>query len=294
MLESSTVSLFTSYQPLLFSLAYRMLGSVQDAEDIVQEVYITMNEKSVQNVQNVKAYLCKIVTNRCIDELKSARKKRETYVGPWLPEPIVNEKLESDPANKYVMKESISTAYLLLLEQLSETERAVFLLREVLQYNYEDIADAVGKTSANCRQIFLRAKNALGAHPEYHKRPSEKAVTITEQFVSAITSGDVSTLLRLLAVDAKLLSDGGGKTKAALLPILGAERIARFCMGVMSKTTQKITYTLQQVNGGPGMLIYMDGRLYGVISFNVQNEQIQDLYFIVNPEKLVHVKQVQR
>jgi RNA polymerase sigma-70 factor (ECF subfamily) len=271
-----------------------MLGSVQDAEDIVQEAYITINEKSVQKVQNVKAYLCKIVTNRCIDELKSARKKRETYVGSWLPEPILNDKPDSDPANKYDLKESISTAYLLLLEQLSETERAVFLLREVLQYNYEDIADVVGKTSANCRQIFLRAKKALGAHPEYHKTPSKKAVTITEQFVSAIIAGDVSTLLRLLAVDARLLSDGGGKTKAALLPILGAERIARFCMGVMSKTTQKITYTLQQVNGGPGMLIFMDGRLYGVISFNVQNEHIQDLYFIVNPDKLGHVKKVQQ
>jgi RNA polymerase sigma-70 factor (ECF subfamily) len=271
-----------------------MLGSVQDAEDIVQDAYITLNEISIDNVQNVKAYLCKIVTNRCIDELKSARKKRETYVGPWLPEPILNGKPDSDPSVKYDVKESISTAYLLLLEQLSETERAVFLLREVLQYNYEDIADVVGKTSANCRQIFLRAKKALGTHPEYHKAPSEKAATITEQFVTAIMSGDVNSLLRLLAVDAKLLSDGGGKTKAALLPIFGAERIARFCMGIMAKTTETITYTLHKVNGGPGMVIYMNDQLYGVLSFNVQNEKIHELYFMVNPDKLGHVKQVQQ
>lgn len=282
-----TEQLFITYKPLLFSLAYRMLGSVQDAEDIVQDAYITWSVQTLNQVQNPKAYLCKIVTNRCIDLLKSARKQREAYVGPWLPEPLLTDNNE-DPALHYVMKESLSTAYLLLLEQLSETERAVFLLREVLEYDYHLIAEVVGKSSSNCRQIFHRAKKAIGNHTIAQYSPP-KASALTEQFVSAVVSGNVSKLLSLLAVDAKLLSDGGGKTKAALVPIMGSERISRFYMGIMAKTKEDFSFKYTIVNGEPGIVLYAEQRVFGVLSFQIKNDLIQTIYWVVNPDKLTHL-----
>lgn len=282
-----TEQLFITYKSLLFSLAYRMLGSVQDAEDIVQDAYITWSEQTLNQVQNPKAYLCKIVTNRCIDLLKSARKQREAYVGPWLPEPLLTDK-NDDPALHYVMKESLSTAYLLLLEQLSETERAVFLLREVLEYDYHLIAEVVGKSSSNCRQIFHRAKKAIGNHTIVQSSPP-KASALTEQFVSAVVSGNVSKLLSLLAVDAKLLSDGGGKTKAALVPIMGSERISRFYMGIMAKAKEDFSFKYTIVNGEPGIILYAEQRVFGVLSFQIKNDLIQTIYWVVNPDKLTHI-----
>ncbi|MBH0170124.1 RNA polymerase sigma-70 factor [Fictibacillus sp. 18YEL24] len=285
--DVQTELLFTTYKPLLFSLAYRMLGSVQDAEDIVQDAYITWSEQEMDLVQNPKPYLCKIVTNRCLDLLRSARKQRETYVGPWLPEPLLAENKE-DPALQYVMKESLSTAYLLLLEQLSETERAVFLLREVLEYDYRFISEMVGKSSSNCRQIFHRAKKAIGNHTTSTMSPP-KASALTEQFVAAVVSGNVSNLLNLLAVDAKLISDGGGKIKAALVPILGAERISRFYMGIMAKTTEDFSFKYTNVNGEPGIVLYVEQQVFGVLSLQIKNDLIQTIYWVVNPDKLTHI-----
>lgn len=287
--ETQPEQLFMLHRPLLFSLAYRMLGSVHDAEDIIQEAYFTLSETSIEQVQNPKAYLCKIVTNRCIDLLKSARKKRETYVGPWLPEPLIIDS-EKDPEQNYMMKESISTAYLLLLEQLSETERAVFLLREVLQYDYDSIAEVVGKSSTNCRQIFHRARKAVGNHLASDQIPTQRAAALTEQFVTAIVSGNVNKLLSLLAVDATLLSDGGGKTKAAVFPILGAERIVRFYMGILAKFPEDFSYKFTTVNGEPGIILYVENKVFGVISLHIQNGLIHQIYWVVNPEKLTHIK----
>lgn len=287
--ETQPEQLFMLHRPLLFSLAYRMLGSVHDAEDIIQEAYFTLSETSIEQMQNPKAYLCKIVTNRCIDLLKSARKKRETYVGPWLPEPLIIDS-EKDPEQNYMMKESISTAYLLLLEQLSETERAVFLLREVLQYDYDSIAEVVGKSSTNCRQIFHRARKAVGNHRASDQIPTPRAAALTEQFVTAIVSGNVNKLLSLLAVDATLLSDGGGKTKAAVLPILGAERIVRFYMGILAKFTEDFSYKFTTVNGDPGIILYVENKVFGVLSLHIQNGLIHQIYWVVNPEKLTHIK----
>jgi RNA polymerase sigma-70 factor, ECF subfamily len=285
---NKTEQLFLVHRPLLFSLAYRMLGSVQDAEDIVQDAFITLNGTSTEHIESPKAYLCKIVTNRCIDLLKSARKQRETYVGPWLPEPLITDN-ENDPVQNYVMKESLSTAYLLLLEQLSETERAVFLLREVLQYDYETIADIVGKSSSNCRQIFHRAKKAIGNRSHKTDMTPAKANALTEQFVSAVITGNVSKLLSLLAVDSTLLSDGGGKTKAALFPIMGAERISRFYKGILAKATGDFSFKITRVNDEPGIILYLDNKVFGVLSLQIQDNFIQNIYLVVNPEKLTHI-----
>ena len=164
--EDFPESLYSTYKPLLFSLAYRMLGSVMDAEDIVHESFLALRKTGWEHVCNIRAYLCKIVTNRCLDHLRSSANKRELYPGPWLPEPLVGEAgsvgEENDPLQSYVHKESLATAYMLLLQQLSYVERAVFLLREALQYDYDEIADIVGKSSVNCRQIYHRAKRSLG------------------------------------------------------------------------------------------------------------------------------------
>ncbi|MGG1575179.1 RNA polymerase sigma-70 factor [Fictibacillus sp. NRS-1165] len=284
-----TEMLYINHHPLLFSLAYRMLGSVQDAEDIIQDTFITLNGAKVEHIQNIKAYLCKMVTNCCIDRLKSARKKREQYVGEWLPEPLLteNDRIE-DPAYQMFMKESVSMAYLLLLEQLSETERAVFLLKEVLQYSYEDIAEMVGKSSTNCRQIFHRAKKSIG-RPSEERKMTKKASSLTEQFVRALTSGDTGALLSLLSVDATLITDGGGKTKAAIFPIFGAERISRFYQGILPKIPKDISYTSTSVNGGPGMILKEGERVYAVMSFQIQNNSIQNIYTVMNPEKLTHI-----
>ncbi|WP_226536742.1 RNA polymerase sigma-70 factor [Fictibacillus halophilus] len=285
---NETEQLFMVHRPLLFSLAYRMLGSVQDAEDIVQEAYLTLSETTTEHVLNPKAYLCKMVTNRCIDLLKSAKKQRESYTGPWLPEPLLIDDKE-DPAQNYIMKESLSTAYLLLLEQLSETERAVFLLREALQYDYDAIADVVGKSSTNCRQIYHRAKKAVGNHRRSDPLTPAKAHALSEQFVSAVITGNVSKLLSLLAVDATLLSDGGGKTKAALFPILGAERISRFYMGILAKTTEDFSFEYTTVNGDPGIVLYIESQVYGVLSLHVQDDLIKKIYWVANPDKLSHI-----
>ncbi len=284
-----TEMLYTTHRPLLFSLAYRMLGSVQDAEDIIQDTFIALNGTEAEHIQNIKAYLCKMVTNRCIDRLKSARKKREQYVGDWLPEPLLTENTQSeDPAHQMFMKESVSMAYLLLLQQLSETERAVFLLKEVLQYSYEDIAEMVGKSSTNCRQIFHRAKKSIGS-PSEEKKITKKGASLTEQFFRALTSGDTDTLLSLLSVDATLATDGGGKIKAAIFPILGADRISRFYQGILPKLPKDVSYTFTTVNSEPGMILTVGGRVYAVMSLHIENNRIQNIYSVMNPDKLTHI-----
>ncbi|MZQ82406.1 RNA polymerase sigma-70 factor [Paenibacillus sp. 5J-6] len=294
--------MYTAYKPLLFTLAYRMLGSVMDAEDIVQETFLYMNERNPQGIQNPKAYLCKMVTNRCIDNLRSASKIREVYVGPWLPEPLVGtERARDAPELFYTQKESLSTAYLLLLQQLTWVERAVFLLREVLQYDYEEIADIVEKSSVNCRQIFRRAKSAISAFANQDdenmgmgsirlKQPVEdQANAIVEQFVHALISGNMAQLLSIVKTEAVLYSDGGGKVRAAIRPIEGAERIAMFLSGVLSKVPSGFSFELATVNGQLGVVAYQDRQPNNVMTFHIEDGQIAAVYLVVNPDKLRHV-----
>ena len=191
-----TEQLYEAYQPLLFSLAYRILGSVMDAEDIVQDVFISLNNiEDPQSIENMKAYLCKMATNRSIDKLRSAH-KRNVYVGMWLPEPIVEE--SDEPSKSFIMKESLSTAYLLLLQQLSEVERIVFILREVFSYEYEEIASIVDKSSVNCRKIFQRARKSMLEKPKQSKLSTEKMASYVEKFVSSLQCGDAEGMLEVL------------------------------------------------------------------------------------------------
>ncbi|WP_183604580.1 RNA polymerase sigma-70 factor [Paenibacillus phyllosphaerae] len=292
-----TEQLYVEYRSLLVGLAYRMLGSASDAEDIVQDAFIALAELSGEQVRNMKAYLCKMVSNRCIDRLRSARHKRELYVGPWLPEPVMTDQTSSglnDPQDRYVFKESLSTAYLLLLQQLSWTERAVFLLREVMQFEYDEIADIVGKSSTNCRQIFRRAKRSIGEMPIATGVVQARTTELVQRFTSALASGSIPQLLEVLADDAVLQSDGGGKVRAAVNPINGADRISRFFFGILSKADASYSFELREFNGLTGIVTYTGGQVHGVLTFRAEEERITNLYYVVNPEKLAHLVELSK
>ncbi|PFO80515.1 sigma-70 family RNA polymerase sigma factor [Bacillus cereus] len=280
--------LYQLYKPLLFSLAYRMLGSVMDAEDIVHDTFLSLSQiEEKESVDNVKAYLCKMVTNRAIDKLRSAAHKRNVYVGVWLPEPLVEE--SDDSSMTYIMKESISTAYLLLLEQLSEVERAVFILREVFGYDYDEIASIVEKSSVNCRQIFHRARKSVLAKPKPSKLNTKQMAEYVEQFVASLRRGDVQEMLAILKTDAIFKSDGGGKVTTASKPIYTSERIVRLFSGIIKKLPEEHSITFKMVNGIPGVIVNVNNHATYVLSFEFQEEKIASIYMMVNPEKLIHL-----
>jgi len=300
-------TLYNAYKPLLFSLAYRMLGSVMDAEDVVHESFLALRKSGMDHVENVRAYLCKISTNRCLDLLQSSAKKRELYPGPWLPEPLVGEACRTaeaaDPLQSYVDKESLGTAYLLLLQQLSYVERAVFLLREALQFDYDEIADIVGKSSVNCRQIYHRAKSSLGnrltfdggtvatADRELPDRPaaSGQEARLVERFVHALANADVGELMNVLSTDAALLMDGGGKVVALPRPIWGSRRISAFLATLPAKLPSEAIVHLAEINGRLGAVVQAGEQTIAVLSFHMENGRIAEIYVVVNPEKLRHV-----
>lgn len=278
--------IYQDYKPLLFSLAYRMLGSVMDAEDIVHESFVTFEKlKDSKSITSVKAYLCKITTNRCIDHLRSAAHKRETYVGTWLPEPIV-EDYYNDPAHSYFMKESISTAYIMLLQQLSEVERAVFLLREVFQYEYHEIASIVDKSSTNCRQIFHRAKKSLVYEPNVYQQDYQQISSYVERFTAALQNGEISEMMKMLQKDAIFYADGGGKVTTALKPIYTADGITHLFLNVIKKLPEGAVFKFKQVNGGPGIVVMINGYLAYVVSFEFKEGKINSIYMVANPDKL--------
>ncbi|CAG9613651.1 ECF RNA polymerase sigma factor SigJ [Bacillus rhizoplanae] len=278
--------IYQDYKPLLFSLAYRMLGSVMDAEDIVHESFVTFAKlKDSKSITSVKAYLCKITTNCCIDHLRSAAHKRETYVGTWLPEPIVEDYLD-DPANSYFMKESLSTAYIMLLQQLSEVERAVFLLREVFQYEYDEIASMVDKSSTNCRQIFHRAKKGLVYEPNVYQQDYQHFSNYVERFTAALQNGEISEMIQMLQKDAIFYADGGGKVTTTLKPIYTADRITRLFLNVIKRLPEGAMFKFKKVNGGPGVVIMINGYLAYVVSFEFKEGKINSIYMVANPDKL--------
>lgn len=280
---------FEKHRPLLFSIAYRMLGSVADAEDVVQEVYLRWRGASeVEEVRSPRAYLSTVVTRLSIDRLRSARAKREEYVGPWLPEPLV---AESDaegatPSGAVELEESLSMAFLVLLESLSPTERAVFLLREVFGYGYGEIARIVGKGETNTRQIAHRARSAVEARrPRFDPSP-EQGRRLTERFLAAARDGDLEGLLELLADEVTVWSDGGGRTTAARNPIHGKERVARFFVGLAGKAAPGLVVRTVPVNGAPGVVVYAEGYPAMVLSLDVEDERIRAVRVVLNPDKL--------
>jgi RNA polymerase sigma-70 factor (ECF subfamily) len=274
---------FDRQRPFLFSIAYRMLGSVMDGEDVVQEAYLRWQRAPQAEVRSPRAYLSAVVTRLCIDQLRSARTQREEYIGPWLPEP-----LPTEPApDAVVIDESLSMAFLVLLESLNPTERAVFLLREVFDYDYEEISRLVGKSEANCRQIARRARDSVAARrPRFESSP-EQEERLMGSFLEASLGGDMEGLVSVLSEDVTLWSDGGGKTRAALNPIHGADKVARFFSGILRKAPPGLVVRRALVNGRPGLIGYFeDGRPQSVATFDVAEGSIRAIRLVVNPEKL--------
>jgi RNA polymerase sigma-70 factor (ECF subfamily) len=280
--------LFSEYRPLLFSISYRMLGSVMDAEDIVQEAYVRWQQAPREEVASPKSYLSTVVTRLCIDQLRSARARREQYIGPWLPEPIVTE--EQPPMEEHAaLADSLSLAFLVVLENLSPTERAVFLLHDVFDYEYAEIAAVIDKSEANCRQVLSRARRKVKERQRPYQPSHEQVTLLLERFVVAAQSGDMDRLLELFAEDVTLWSDGGGKTAAALNPVYGADRVARLVLGLLKKAPPQTEFRFAYVNGQPGLVIYIFGQPYTVSSFEFDGDKIAAYRVIVNPEKLRRV-----
>ena len=283
---------FDEHRPLLFSIAYRMLGSVMDAEDVLQEAYLRWQRAPEEEIRSLKSYLSAIVTRLCIDQLRSAKARREEYVGSWLPEPLPNEQ-GSEGADAAVLDESLSMAFLVLLESLSPVERAVFLLREVFDYDYEEIADLVGKSEANCRQIARRARQSVAARRPRFEHSPEQEERLAKSFIEACMEGDMEALLEMLSEDITLYSDGGGKARAALRPIHGVNNVARFLFGIVRKAPPGLVFRRTRINGQPGIVgYYADGRPQSVTTLEVAEGRIRAIHIVVNPEKLQNIPQM--
>jgi RNA polymerase sigma-70 factor, ECF subfamily len=283
---------FERHRPLLFSIAYRMLGSVMDAEDVVQEAYLRWQRVSADGIRSPKSYLSAIVTRLSIDRLRWIKSRREQYVGPWLPEPLPDE-WGPEVGEAAILDESLSMAFLVLLESLTPTERAVFLLREVFGYDYPEIARIVDKSEANCRQISRRAKRSVAARrPRFESSP-EQEERLMGSFLDACMHGDMEGLLALLSEDVTLWSDGGGKARAALNPIRGADKVARFFSGVLRKAPPGFVIRRARINGHPGFVGYFeDGSPQSVTTFDAAEGSIRAIRLVVNPEKLQKIPRI--
>jgi RNA polymerase sigma-70 factor (ECF subfamily) len=282
----SATEAFVAHRNLLFTVAYEMLGSAADAEDVLQETWLRWVKIDLAQVRDDRAYLVRITTRRALDRLRTMTRRKEEYVGPWLPEPLLT---APDVAEDAELAESMSMALMLVLETLSPTERAVFVLREAFDVGYEEIAAAVGKTPVAVRQIAHRARRHVDARrPRGTVSPAEVRAVL-ESFRRAVDTRDLQALLDVLAPDVVLISDGGGIKQAAVRPIVGAGKVARFAVGGLGKARIALTSDLTVINGGPALVVRVDGELDGVIAIRVEDARITGLYYVRNPEKLTRV-----
>ena len=286
-------AVFTETRPLLFSIAYRMLGSVADAEDVVQDAYLRWQRTPDLEVREPRAYLTTIVTRLAINELQSARAQRETYVGPWLPEPLVTEHAP-DSSAAVELAESLSMAFLMMLERLSPIERAVLLLHDVFDFDHAEIARIVDKSEANCRQLLARAKKHVVADEARFDADREQAARLTQRFSEAARVGDMEGMLAVLAEDIVLWADGGGKVPgAALEPVHGADAVARFIGArAVGGTSAGHTVRPMQINGQPGFVVYASGQPLTTLIFHVRDGRIRMIYAVGNPDKLRNLAEV--
>ncbi|CAM5295665.1 ECF-sigma factor OS=Streptomyces glaucescens OX=1907 GN=SGLAU_05110 PE=3 SV=1 [Streptomyces glaucescens] len=279
---------FERLRPLLFSIAYRILGSVSEAEDAVQETWLRF-DGSPALPTSVKAFLSTTVTRISIDVLRSARVRREEYMGPWFPEPLLSDPYQ-DPARSAELADSVSMAALLLLERLSPLERSVFVLREVFGFGFDDIASAVGRSEAACRQLLVRARRHMKARPRFEADRSEREELAT-RFFDALREGDVAGLRDLLAADVSMVGDGGGKAPQLAKAVVGAENVARLLASVFPLMARiDVTFEPREVNGQPGAIFRdRDGRVLHALALDVLDGQIQTIRSVINPDKLGHL-----
>lgn len=278
----------TACRGRLQGLAYRMLGSHADAEDIVQEAYLRVRDREPDAIRNLEAFLFTTVTRLCLDQLKSARVRREVYVGPWLPEPVIDSDALS-PEQATELADDLSFALLLTLEKLSAAERAAFLLHDVFDNSFAQVAETLGKSEAACRQLAARARKAVRSARPARSAPPEAHKTLLSQFAQAVATGDLSRLQAMLAADVIAYSDGGGVRTAALNPVIGADRVARFFVGLFQKHKARggsSDLRVSRVNGAPGFIVYVDGELDHTLTIEVEGGRIGAIYVVRNPEKL--------
>jgi RNA polymerase sigma-70 factor (ECF subfamily) len=289
MMTDQTLSLFEEQRRQLFGIAYRMLGSVTEAQDMVQESYLRWQQAPDESIRSPRAWLTTVITRLCINHLQLARVKRETYVGPWLPEPLVDEQA-GDPADTSTLADSLSLAFLVLLETLSPTERAVFILREGFDCEFSDIAQIVEKSEANCRQILARARKRIDERRPRYDVSRTDAEKLVAPFVAAVRNGDLETLIASMSDNVVLVQDSGGKAGALLRPIHGAKPIARVLINVLRKLgSAKGEVRPATINGLPGFVRFEDGRAQGLLAFGIAGGRIQALFSITNPDKLRHL-----
>ncbi|GAA2887066.1 RNA polymerase sigma-70 factor [Streptomyces mexicanus] len=285
----SALDLFEEHRPTLFGIAYRMLGSAADAEDIVQDAWLKWSTVDVDAIAQPRAYLCRIVTNLSINRSRSAAVRRESYVGPWLPEPLVT---SPDATGGIEQAEAISLAMLVVLETLSPMERAVFLLKEVFGFGYPEIAGMLERSEASVRQVGSRARRHVQARRPRYDAPAEVRRKVTEEFMAACLGGDLNRMMDLLAPDVTAWTDGGGKIRAALRPLHGADKVARWLLGVLSSNPHLASGVHEVlVNGRPGLLFAPGARPDSVACLEIAEDgTVSALRLVRNPDKLAHVR----
>lgn len=278
---------FAGHRDLLFTVAYEITSSVADAEDVVQETYLRWSEISDDDraqIRNPKAYLASIATRQALNRLRTQSRRREDYVGPWLPEPLIT---APDIADDVVLAESVSMAMMLVVESLSPDERAVFVLHEVFGFTHDEIADAIGKSTPAVRQIAHRARSHVQARKPRFARDDATAAQAVQRFLTAAATGDLQALMDVLAPDVVMLSDGGGKVTVNLRPVSTADKVARFLIGITAKyVDDALTAEAAVVNGRPGALIYLNGNLDSVFTVEVENDRVSRVFYVRNPDKL--------
>ena len=293
-LEARVPDPFTELRPLLFSIAYRMLGSASEAEDIVQEAFLRYHRETKGGVvvESPKSYLSAVTTRLCIDHLRSARVRRESYVGTWLPEPLLTDE-GSDAERHAETADSLSMGFLVLLESLTPVERAVFLLRDVFEYDYGEIASVVGKSEENCRQIAVRARRQVQAGKPRFDVSKAQREELTHRFFEAVGEGDVAALERLLAADVVVYADGGGKASAFPRPVHGRDKALRLVNSPLA-TGERLSVeqmSFAEINGQPGAVFFdTSGVAVVAVSLDIADGQIQTVHAVTNPEKLAHLR----
>ncbi len=283
---------FVAHRNLLFTVAYEVLGSAADAEDVLQEVWLRWAPVDHGEVRDARAYLVRMTTRQALNRLRAVRRRREAYVGSWLPEPLLT---TADAAEDVELAESLSTAMMLVLETLSPTERAVFLLRDVFEVAYDEIAAAVDKTPAAVRQVAHRARQHVHARRPRDVASADRTRAALDAFRRAVEDGDLQGLLDVLAPDVTFVADGGGRATAALRPVVGADRVARLVLGGLAKALDngvRLTAEATVVNGGPALLLRSDDGLDGVLTARVEGGRLVELFYVRNPEKLSRLDHV--
>jgi RNA polymerase sigma-70 factor (ECF subfamily) len=282
----SRSAVFEQFRRRLFSVAYRMTGTREDAEEIVQEAYLRWHQADVREIRAPEAWLVTVVTRLSIDRLRKASAEREAYTGPWLPEPLFGSPAPPSPEEQLELSSDLSMAFMLLLERLAPPERAAFLLHDVFDCDYPEIARILGKSEAACRQIVHRARERVRRDQKRFQAREEDRRRLIDKFMEAASSGDEATLLSLFAEDATLTSDGGGIVPAARKVVTGRRRIARLYLTLARRLKGRLAHSIQRINGELGLVSYIDGAPFSTISFETDGQRILAVYSILNPEKL--------